>query len=127
MFGNPAAERAAIESTYEDTMTLTRADKVVGKNHIAKKTDQVILSDCICALSYSGGNGSVQTKAQQDVDHDAVIFAAPDLDVRPGDGITLTRFGRTDPSGRKLTFKVIGRPNLYATHQEIKVKDGGLA
>lgn len=121
MFGNPTAERAAIESTYEDTMTVTRADKVVGKNNIAKVNPRVIYSAIKCALSYSGTNGSQQTQAQQDIDHDAVIFAAPELEINPGDKIDLTRFGR------KLAFEVIGRPNLYATHQEIKVKDGGLS
>jgi plastocyanin len=128
VFGNAAAERAAIERTYEDTMEVTRVEKITGSNHITKKSDAVIYSDIICGLSLSGGNNSGQTDAQQDVDHDAVVFAPPDLEIKPGDGITLTRFGRDDPSAaRKRVFEVVGRPNVYATHQEIEVKEGDLA
>ena len=36
-------------------------------------------SEIICALSYSGSDKSQQTDAQNEVDYDAVIFAAPDL------------------------------------------------
>ena len=81
-----------------------------------------------CALSYTGSDRSGQTDAQNNVDYDAVIFAGPDLSILPGDKIGLKRFGRDDPSSQKeLNFAVVGRPAVYATHQEIKVKDGDLA
>lgn len=128
MFGNPAAERAAIEMTYEDTASVSRTEQKTGANKITKSVPAVIYNEIICALSYSGSNKSEQTKAQNEVDYDAVVFAAPDLMVLPGDSITLKRFGRTDPdSQRVLTFEVVGRPVVYTTHQEIKVKDGDLA
>ena len=36
MFGNPAAERAAIEMTYEDTATISRTEPAteIGKAHV---------------------------------------------------------------------------------------------
>ena len=128
MFGNPAAERAAIEMTYEDTATISRTEPATGANHITRAVPAVKYSEIICALSYSGSDKSQQTDAQNNVDYDAVIFASPDLLVLPGDTIVVKRFGRDDPSsGRNLTFEAIGRPSVYATHQEIKVKDGDLA
>lgn len=70
----------------------------------------------------------MQTNAQQNIDHDAVVFTGPDLKVLPGDTIVVKRFGRDDPSStQEVTFEVIGRPSVYATHQEIKVKDGDLS
>ena len=36
MFGNPAAERAAIEMTYEDTATISRTETTTGSNNITK-------------------------------------------------------------------------------------------
>lgn len=70
----------------------------------------------------------MQTNAQQNIDNDAVVFAGPDLKVLPGDTIVVKRFGRDDPSStQEVTFEVIGRPSMYATHQEIKVKDGDLS
>ena len=62
------------------------------------------------------------------IDNDAVVFASPDLKVLPGDTIVVKRFGLDDPSStQEVTFEVIGRPSIYATHQEIKVKDGDLS
>lgn len=128
MFGNPAAERAAIEMTYEDTASVSRTEPVTGANNITKAVPVVKYSEIICALSYTGSDKSNQTKAQNEVEYDAVIFAAPDLLVLPGDSVTLKRFGRDDTASQLLlTFEVVGRPAVYATHQEIKVKDGDLA
>ena len=74
-----------------------------------------IYSEIICALSYSGSDKSEQTKAQNEVDYDAVIFAAPDLLVLPGDGVSLKRFGRDNPSSQiLLSFQVVGRPSLLS-------------
>lgn len=127
-FGNASAERAAIELTYEDAATVSRTTSQRGKNNISASSPSVIYDGIICALSYTGSDNSRQTDAQNNVDYDAVIFASPDLLVLPGDTIVVKRFGRDDPSScRNLTFEVIGRPSVYATHQEIKVKDGDLA
>ena len=101
---------------------------MTGANHITKAVPVVKYSEIICALSYSGSDKSQQTNAQNEVDYDAVLFASPDLLVLPGDRVSLKRFGRVDPtSQRLLTFEVVGRPAVYATHQEIQVKDGDLA
>lgn len=128
MFGNPGAERAAIELTYEDTATVSRIEEQTGANQITKAVPVVIYDKIICALSYSGSDRSEQTKAQNNIDYDAVIFAAPELRILPGDRVCLKRFGRDDPaSQRLLSFEVVGRPAVYATHQEIRVKDGDLA
>lgn len=127
-FGNASAERAAIEMTYEDTATVSRTTPQRGQNAISTSDPSVIYSGIICALSYTGSDNSGQTDAQNNVDYDAVIFAGPDLSILPGDKIVLKRFGRDDPSSQKdLNFAVVGRPAVYATHQEIKVKDGDLA
>ena len=128
MFGNPGAERAAIEMTYEDTATISRTEEQTGANKITKAVPAVIYSEIICALSYSGSDKSRQTKAQNEVDYDAVIFAAPELVILPGDRVSLKRFGREDPaSQRLLSFEVVGRPAVYHTHQEVRGKDGVFA
>ena len=123
-FGSPAAERAAIESTYEDTATVYRTAPKRGANGLSASVPDVVYSGIICALSYSGTNSSMQTNAQQNIDHDAVVFASPDLKVLPGDTIVVKRFGRDDPSStQEVTFEVIGRPSVYATHQEMCIRD----
>lgn len=127
-FGNASAERAAIEMTYEDTATVSRTTSQRGKNGLSQSVPSVIYDVITCALSYSGSDSSGQTDAQNNVDYDAVIFAGPDFLIQPGDKIVVKRFGRDNPSsGQVLNFEVVGRPSVYATHQEIRVKDGDLA
>lgn len=127
-FGNASAERTAIETTYEDTATVSRTTPQRGKNSLSQSVPSVIYDVITCALSYSGSDSSRQTDAQNNVDYDAVIFAGPDFLIQPGDKIAVKRFGRDNPSSSQiLNFEVVGRPSVYATHQEIRVKDGDLA
>lgn len=51
-FGSPAAERAAIESTYEDTATVYRTAPKRGANGLSASVPDVVYSGIICALSY---------------------------------------------------------------------------
>ena len=128
MFGNPSAERMAIEMTYEDTASIYRTAPQTGADGITKVAASAVYQGIICGLSRSSGDGSGQTKAQNNVDYDAAIFAAPELQELPGDSVSLRRFGRDNPSSQQiLHFAVVGRPAVYATHQEIRVKDGDLA
>lgn len=126
MFGNPAAERRAIESTYEDTVTIARPGKKT-EGSITHLEDIPVYVDLPCALSRNS-DSSAQTKAQQNIDYDAVVFMAPELQVLPGDTAVVKRFGRDNPTSTIIeTFEVIGRPSIFATHQEVKVKDSDLA
>lgn len=126
MFGNPTAERAVLEMTYEDTMTVTTTSSVV-IDHITHTEPKTIYADVRCALSRSG-DSSAQTDVQHKIDYDAVIFAAPELAVLPGDTIQLRRFGRDQPESKiTLDYEVIGVPSVYMTHQQIKVKERGIA
>ncbi len=127
-FGQADAERAAIEMTYEDIAVVERTTPQRRENSITESVPSVVYDAVICALSYTGSDNSRQTDAQNAIDYSAVIFAAPDLSILPGDIIRLKRFGRDDPSSKiNLVFEVVGRPSVYATHQEIGVKDGDLA
>ena len=113
-FGIPTAERAALEATYEDTAVISRmGTKQVGA--IDKMAPAPVYSGIRCALSRKS-DSSRQTAAQQDVEYDCVLFAAPELDVKPGDGVAVSRFGAEEQ------FEAVGRPARYATHQEIFLK-----
>lgn len=127
-FGNMSAERQAVEMTYEDTAVVYRTISVRGQNAITASDLSVIYSEIVCALSYSGSENSRQSDAQNNIDYDAALFAGPEYIILPGDKIIVKRFGKDIPcSNIILNFEVIGRPVIYPTHQEIKVKDGGLA
>lgn len=113
-FGIPSVERAALESTYEDMAVISRMDTVqVGA--IDKTAPAPVYSGVPCALSRKS-DSSRQTSAQQDVEYDSILFVAPELSVKPGDDVVVTRFGLEE------CFEAVGRPARYATHQEVFLK-----
>lgn len=118
-FGNAAAERAALETTYEDTADILRkVEKADGA--IDRLSDEPVYTGVSCALSRRS-DSSKQTSAQQDVSYDCVLFMAPEPEVLPGDSVVVTRFWHAQ------TFEAVGLPAVYATHQEVFLKGRGLA
>lgn len=118
-FGNAKAERRALELTYEDTASIIRmTDTSVGA--IDKMDPTAVYEGVRCGLSRTSDR-SEQTAAQQDVEYDAILFLAPELEVNAGDSAEVTRFGSV------LHFEVVGLPAKYATHQEVFLKARDLA
>lgn len=123
MFGNVAAERMALESTYEDTCTVNRLDQSEGSDGITRTNDAPdnVYVDIICALS-AKGDSSKQTDVQQHIEYDMQLFVEPDKILEAGDNVTVRRFGRFSPAAIELRFEVIGQPVVYATHNQVKLK-----
>ena len=113
MFGNVTAERAAIEQTYDAVCTITRqsAEEVDG---IARGTETVVAENVPCALSKGGDSSAVDLAGV--ISDSRVLFIAPEADIKAGDRVTVTLYGRTE------TLDVVGIPLLYATHQEVDLK-----
>lgn len=64
-FGSPAAERAAIESTYEDTATVYRTAPKRGANGLSASVPDVVYSGIICALSYASIDLQVEKEKKE--------------------------------------------------------------
>lgn len=127
MFGNPYAERMTLEATYEDTAVISRPQPVQGADGFTRPQPQPVYTGIICALS-AVSDSSRQTDAQQNLRYDRKLFVQPDKVVRPGDTVTVSRFGRfLDPSPSVQTFEVVGEPLLYLTHREVLLKAVSLA
>ena len=123
MFGNPYAERMALEATYEDTAVMSRTQPVKGDDGFTRPQPCPVSS----ALS-SGSDSSRQTDAQQNLRYDRKLFVQPDKEVHPGDTVTVSRFGRfLDPSPSVQKFEAVGEPLLYQTHREVFLKAVDLA
>lgn len=126
-FGSPAAERAALEGTYEDTAAISRRDKIRIGEITAARPAAPIYSEIVCGLSMAGGDQSTQTAAQQSIRFDAKLFLPPDVKVLPGDFVAVRRFGRDTPGGALIEFEAVGRPKEYATHTEVLLRERDLA
>lgn len=119
-FGNPAAERAAIERTYEDTATVIRVRPATGIDHITRNEPVTVCEAAPCGLSQTGVAGSGQAPAQNKVECDGVLFLAPEWPIKPGDRVEVQRLGAV------LAFEAVGRPAVFATHQEITLRERGM-
>lgn len=113
MFGNAAAERAAIEQTYDALCVITRPSAEYSDG-VASRIETVIAENIPCALS-KGGDSSAADMAGV-ISDSRVLFIAPEADIRAGDIVTVTLYGRTE------TLQAAGVPLLYATHQEVTLK-----
>ena len=117
-FGNVAAERAAIEMTYDGRCTVTEYQQV--KDSVTKATRQqavMVLEDQPCALSQTSSRPATGTATDNTIDYDAKLFISPDVTIKAGSRIVVVQDGMT------FEGEQAGKPFRYPTHQEIALKE----
>ncbi|WP_081390250.1 MULTISPECIES: hypothetical protein [Paenibacillus] len=117
-FGMVAAERAALESTYEGLCTVSEMKDV--KDPVTGKTRQqtiIVLANEPCGLSQSSLPAATQTVTADQINYDAKLFISPDITIKPGSRITVQQ------NGMEFKGEQAGKAFRYATHQEIKLKE----
>lgn len=110
---NYSRHRRRIEKMYEDTCTISRYDKV--KNPATKQTKselQTIYSDQPCRISQKALASNDQTETQNTISYQTKLFISPELDIRQGDEVSVTRAGVSNQYQA-------GEPFRYPTHQEV--------
>ncbi|MGG4344927.1 ABC transporter ATP-binding protein [Paenibacillus lautus] len=120
--------REALTVWYTDRTTVYRYEKV--KDPVTKETKLVqvaFVTDQPCRISQKsmaiGQNN--QSDAQNDIQYETKLFIAPELEIKQGDMMEVTR-GKITAAGwepiaptRKYTA---GEPFIYPTHQEISLQ-----
>ncbi|MFB0840964.1 ABC transporter ATP-binding protein [Paenibacillus oleatilyticus] len=121
-FGNVAAERRAIEMTYDGLCTISEFQNVTDpKTGRTTQKPVVVLRDQPCALSQTSLSSARRTPTANEIDYDAKLFLSPDIAIKAGSRIRVTQHGMD------LEFDQTGDPFRYPTHQEIKLKRVGRA
>ncbi|MBN2980120.1 ABC transporter ATP-binding protein [Cohnella algarum] len=113
---NIRRHRREIERFYTDRMTLYRYEPV--KDPVTKSTmqiPQIILADQPCRISQTGLGKNGQTEAQNDIQYETKLFVAPEVEIRQGDLLEVTREAVT----RRYEA---GEPFPYSTHQEVSLQ-----
>jgi hypothetical protein len=118
--------RAAIERLYTDRCIVYRYGDA--KNEVTKETKQTpqpVQINQPCRLSQRAIGQNNQTEAQNDIRYETKLFIAPEIEIRQGDMLEVTR-GRDTPEGWEpiaptRKYKA-GEPFIYATHQEISIQ-----
>lgn len=120
--GNPVIERRLLEMTYTGVCRvegqITKPDPITG---VERPQDGVIFDNQPCALSQASLASAVQTDTNNNIEYDSKLFISPDVVVPAGSRIFVTQ------EGMNYQFTRSGKPFIYATHQEIKMKEVGKA
>ncbi|NEZ43313.1 ABC transporter ATP-binding protein [Paenibacillus alvei] len=109
---NYRKHRRQIEKTYEDKATISRYGKVKKPNGETKNELSPVCVDQPCRISQKALAVNGQREAQNEISYETKLFIAPELDIRQGDRIEVTR-------GHVKTTFTAGEPFPYPTHQEI--------
>jgi hypothetical protein len=101
---------------YTDRATIYRHQAV--KDPVTKETKQVpqpVHTDQPCRISQRALAVNGQTEAQNDIDYETKMFISPEVEIRQGDFLEVTRGTMT----RRYTA---GEPFPYSTHQEVSLQ-----
>lgn len=113
---NYKRHRREIERLYEDTCTIYRYEKTTDPD--TEETVQkavAVYTDQACRVSQKMLGTNNQTDAQNDIKYETKLFIAPELEIKQGDMIEVTRVNVT----RKYEA---GEPFLYPSHQEVSIQ-----
>ena len=106
--------KKAIESLYEDTCTIYEKKKVTDPITKLTKTEDVeVLKDQPCKLSFSSVKAAEEGSNVATVSQVVKLFISPDVLIRPGSKISVTRNCKT------TEYASSGQEANFSTHKEI--------
>lgn len=110
------AHRRTIERLYEDRATVYRHSEYVDPvTRETKLTLMPVYEDQPCRISQRALGTNQQADTVNQIAYETKLFIAPDVEIRQGDVVEITR------EGTKRTYTA-GEPFLYPTHQEVSLQ-----
>jgi len=114
---NYSKHRQAIEKIYVDLATISRyveTETAAGETKLS--VDPVpIYTDQPCRISQKSLGVNNQAEAQNEIKYEIKLFISPELNIKQGDIIIVTR-------GAVTRSYASGEPFLYPTHQELSLQ-----
>jgi len=109
--------RQVLEATYDGTFTACEYRRVRNDQTKLMESGEVIyLTDQPCRLSYKTVTVAREGGGAVEVAQSVKLFCAPELAVKAGSKLAVTREGIT------VEYKNSGVPAIYASHQEIPLE-----
>ncbi|MCM3747452.1 ABC transporter ATP-binding protein [Paenibacillus pasadenensis] len=110
--------REAIERMYNDLATISRMVTTTKPNGAKQQGLVQIYADQPCFLSAGAAAANTQTDNQNDIRASMKLFIAPEVEIRQGDEIVISRFG----APHRIWRYNAGEPlPPYPTHQEVEL------
>lgn len=110
-----AQHRRMVERLYEDRATIRRFAEEETPWGETRLVEQVVYQDVPCRISQRVLGTNNQSETVNQVSYETKLFLSPDIEIKQGDIIEVTRQGIT----REYTA---GEPFIYKTHQEISLQ-----
>ena len=105
--------RNAIESQYDSVCDIIERQAVT-ENNITKNNKEVTVEiEKPCRVSCEDIDANTETDTEAKKNQKIKLFIAPELVIKPGSKIVVTR------KNRVTAYKNSGEPAVYDTHQEI--------
>lgn len=120
---NYIRHRRAIEKLYDSTCTISRyteTETTSGETRLSEDPE-IIYTDKPCRISQKALGGNKQTEVQNDISYEIKLFIAPEIILKQGDIIAVTRLGNTQNYTAGEPFPP------YPTHQEVSMLRKGKA
>ena len=113
---NLTRHRRAIERMYTDRCTIYRHQPVKDpETKTTKLVPQPVYTDHPCRISQRALATNNQTEVQNNITYETKLFIAPEVEIKQGDLLEVTRGTMT----RRYTA---GEPFPYSTHQEVSLQ-----
>lgn len=108
-----AMARSAIESHYDAVCDIIERRAVIENNITKNKEEVIVESEKPCRVSFEDIYANTETDTEAKKIQKIKLFIAPELVIKPGSKIVVTR------KNRVTIYKNSGEPAVYDTHQEI--------
>lgn len=105
--------RRAVERLYDGRATVEEARKEKNAKSITVATWYVAAQDVPCRVSYKTIAPASRSDTADSIAQAITLFAAPDIDIKPGSRVTVVQRGRT------MKYACAGVPAVYGSHQEV--------
>lgn len=109
--------RKNIEATYDETCCIYEyQNKKNIKTNLTESKPVLVAENVPCHRSYSSIPTAYENEAATNRKQTIKLFLAPEIVIKAGSKITVTRNGDTQEYSRS------GEPAIYASHQEINLE-----
>lgn len=114
---NLSMVRSAIESLYFDTATIIEFQEVFDPEDGSTGVEEIVVCENQpCKVSHEYVRNAEDGAALDGIILVSRLFISPDLDIKAGSKIIITR------NGVDTVYENSGEPARYYNHQEIKIK-----
>lgn len=109
---------------YTDEMSIERMTECTDEYSGLTHQERIFVADEIpCRLSINGYPSISSFSTHKESNSSLKIFTAPEVDLREGDLVRVTRYARLQDTESQEFLLIAGKPLLYDSHKEVVMSE----